>query len=247
MDGWHSWPIRRSATLRAIEDLDADVIGLQEVRGFQLRWLERRLPDYVACSGSGRNGGRRGELCPVFVRHGFAASRDVRTRWFGATPDVAGSRLLGASHPRIVVLTELEVSATGQLLQIANTHLDAASRSNRRSSATQLLGWLDPDLAHVVVGDLNASPTEESVRLLLQSGLRPALEPGDGGTAHRFRGGRDGPQIDHILFSRQWRLVSAGVAAAVSGRLPSDHWPVCAELVLDGAASLSQRPQPARP
>ena len=64
-DGLHSWPLRRTAVVRYLADLGAEVVGLQEVHGFQQRYLERRLSGYAAV-GAGRDDGReRGERCAV--------------------------------------------------------------------------------------------------------------------------------------------------------------------------------------
>jgi len=66
-DGLDSWPLRRPATAATIAGLDADLLGLQEVYGFQQRYLLRRLPGYAA-TGAGRTDGRsRGERCAVLT------------------------------------------------------------------------------------------------------------------------------------------------------------------------------------
>ena len=231
-DGWNSWPFRRRATLRMIEELDADIIGLQEAYRFQLRWLERHLPGYVVLSGAGRSGGHRGEMCPILLRRDFATPERVTTRWYGATPDLPGGRLPGASFPRIATLAVLRPTTTASTVQIANTHLDETRAANRVASADQLDGWMEPAVPHLVLGDMNAPLGSQALERLLARGRQSALEPADGGTAHGFLGGRDGPQIDHIFFSPHWTLQSAVVAATSTGRLGSDHWPVVAELTL---------------
>lgn len=234
IDGIHSWPFRRRATAGAIRDLDADVVALQEVHGFQLRWLMHRLRSYEA-DGEGRAGGKRGERCPLLVRTGDVRVLDVRTRWFGDEPARAGTRLPGASAPRIATVGELELTATARRVRVVNTHLDARIPANRARSAEQLARWVDPTMPTIVVGDLNAQLGDAVIGVLEDAGLRSALPPGSGPTAHRFTGRRDGPGIDHILVSDHWAVHSAGVVrceGASRRSLPSDHWPVVADLHL---------------
>lgn len=236
-DGLDSWPFRRRATLRAIVDLDADIVGLQEVYRFQLRWLQRRLPDHVALAGSGRNANNRGEMCPLLVRRDRFGVSGVVTRWYGDAADTPGSRLPGAAAPRIAALADLHLHGSDIHIQVVNTHLDERSAARRTQSASQLLGWLRPNVPHLVLGDLNAELTDDALAVLASGDLRPVLQGSEGGTAHDFTGGTEGPQLDHILISRDWSIVGAGPHVSRSAaRLPSDHWPVLAELSLDPAS-----------
>jgi endonuclease/exonuclease/phosphatase family metal-dependent hydrolase len=229
-DGWNSWPFRRTATLEAIRSLDADVIGLQEAFGFQLRWLARRLPGYDV-AGVGRSRRSRGEHCPVLVRSSRARVVEHSTRWFGPTPERPGTRLPGAAFPRIVTTAVLDVDGT--TVHVVNTHLDARSPENRRAALTQVAAAVDPSRPTIVMGDLNAAPTDPELAPLLDAGLRPALGSGAGGTNHDFSGRTDGRRIDHIFVSDHVRVVHADVVVVrPGGRLPSDHWPVVAQLQL---------------
>lgn len=229
LDGRHLWWLRRRATLEAIRALDADVIGLQEAYRFQLRWLTRRLPAYTS-HGAGRRDGSRGEWCPILVRSGIDVL-GVVTRWYGESPDEPGTRLAGAAFPRIATIATL--SMAGRAVQVVNTHVDEADASRRLQSAQQLLTWLDRSIPTVVVGDLNATTSEASVRSFVDAGFQDALEGVAGGTAHRFTGGTDGRRIDHVLVDRHWTARAARIAATPAQRpLPSDHWPVVADLEL---------------
>ncbi len=130
-------------------------------------------------------------------------------------------------------MAELELAGSPDHIQVLNTHLDERSRTNRARSASQLLQWLHPTPSRIVIGDFNAQVTEPTLRILTEDGLTSALAGDDHGTLHRFRGGRDGPQIDHILVSPNFAVVSSHVFATDgSGRRASDHWPVVAELEL---------------
>lgn len=230
LDGRNIWPLRRSATAAAISSLDADVIGLQEVFGFQRRWLAKRLPGYRV-EWSGRRDGRRGEACPVFLRNRSTKLIESRTRWFAEEPSTPGARLPGASFPRLATICRLSVAGHG--VDVVNTHLDEAVAENRVRSVEMLLDWLDGSGPRIVMGDLNAEPDDVALVRLQASGLRQALPTDAPGTNHDFTGRTDGRRIDHILVSEHFEVVTAEVRTdRPGGKLPSDHWPVVADLKL---------------
>ena len=176
-DGLDSWPFRRRATAQAVARLDADLVGLQEVYGFQQRYLLRRLPGYAATGAGRTDGRRRGERCTVFYRRTRLALDSSTTRWFSETPDLPGSTGWGSRLPRIVTVAHLTDLASGRRFAFANCHLEGWPPAARRRSAAALVAWLDPDLPSIVGGDLNAEPDDEAVRTLLESGLRDVFAP----------------------------------------------------------------------
>ena len=225
MDGCNSWPFRRRVAAAAIAGLGADVVGLQEVYRFQLAYLARRLPGISVHGDVGRSGEGGGEMCPVLVGPSVRVS-DVATRWYGNRP---GGLLPDARHPRLATICRVDVG--GRPVQVVNTHLDAASVANRRRSVTELLTWLDTGVPRLVIGDLNARPDSDVVRMLTDAGLRSAVPDDAPGTAHDY-GHRDpAPRIDHVLVSDEW-TVEAGAVVVLPGRYPSDHWPVVADVAL---------------
>lgn len=231
-DGRNSWPLRRRATAAALRDLEADVAGLQEVHRGAGRFLVRSLGD-VAAVGAGRTDGRRGERCLIVYRPDRLRLLRWTTRWLADDPGRPGARLPGASFPRVATLAEFVDRGSGRHLAVANTHLDEHLDHNRLAAARLLAAWLAPHLPWVVLGDFNAGPSSAAFRPLLDAGLRPVLPADAGGTAHGFTGRADGPRIDHILVRGPWDVVGSGVVRSrPRGRLPSDHWPVTADLRL---------------
>lgn len=230
-DWLSSWWFRRGATATVIRSLGADVLGLQEVYEFQRTYLARKLPG-TRWHTEGRNGGTSGEQCPVAVSDGFLTVLEHRTRWFGDTPDVPGTRLPDASFPRIATMLRCRDQRTAQDFTVVNTHLDERHAANRAASVRQLAGWLDPAVPTVVLGDFNAVAGETDVMgPLLEAGFR--LAPVTGGTVHGFTGTAAGRRIDHILAGPQWTIEEADVVRdRPGGKLPSDHWPVRATLRL---------------
>jgi len=229
-DWCNSWWFRRRATLAAIVQLDADVVGLQEAYGFQLRWLAVRLPEMQAV-GDGRSRRRRGERTSLLLRSASVEALSSTTRWFGGRADSPGTRLPGARFPRIATTARLRI-AGGAEVAVTSTHLDERSKERRLHSASQLVSWLADDSCHqVVLGDLNATPKSDVLACFIDAGFA-RVDTGPDGTVHGFTGRTDGRIIDHVLV-RGVAVVAAGVShERRRGRLPSDHWPVWAELEL---------------
>lgn len=214
-----------------VERLDADLLAVQEAFPFQLRWLARHVPGYEIV-GDGRDKRRRGEHTAVLARRSVAEVTDHRTRWFGDAPERPGTRLAGARFPRIATTVVLRLGP-GTTLRFTSTHLDEHSADRRDASAAQLIEWIGetPDIPHVLAGDFNATPDAAMFDAFAMVGLRSVLPAGAGGTSHRFSGRHDGRQIDHILVTEGIEVISADILHSEPGaRLPSDHWPVAAEL-----------------
>lgn len=252
-DGRHSWMLRARACAAAIAGLHADLVGLQEVRPLQERMLARRLPGYAGVGAGRDDGGRRGERCTVIYRPERLRLESWTVRWFSDTPQIAGSRSWGNALPRIATLCRFTDLVTGRTFGAANVHWDGASAASRRHSAEALLAWLDPPLPWLVVGDLNATVADPAVALLLAGGLTDALShlgasgPG-AATHHAWDGTADGTRIDHVLADGAWQVLAARIdRARPGGRLPSDHWPVVADVALRGQPERAgSRADPAR-
>ncbi len=237
-EGRHSWPLRAGACAAAIAGLDADLIGLQEVRLFQERGLARRLPGYAG-AGAGRDDGRgRGERCTVVYSTARLRLEEWTVRWLSDTPWLPASRSWGNPIPRIATLCRFTDLRSGARFGLADTHWDGASAVSRQRSAEALLSWLDPSLPWLVVGDLNATAADPAVASLVAGGLTDTLArlgPGGAGagTHHPWDGSTDGTRIDYVLAGPGWEVLGARIDhARPGGRLPSDHWPVVADVAL---------------
>ena len=228
-DGWNRWVFRRASCVAAIRAVAADVIALQEVRPDALRYLRRAFPDHaVAGRGRDRDGG--GEYAAVLVGGGWTLeSHD--TRWLSPTPDLPGSVGWDAGLARIATLARLRRGSTA--LGIANTHFDSRGRLARARSSALLLDWLsaEPERPWVITGDLNARPDSAPVRALTGAGFTDPFPLDAGGTEHGFTGRSDRNRIDFVLAGPGVTVTAAEIVyARPGGRMPSDHWPVVADL-----------------
>lgn len=218
--------------MAAIHGFHADVVGLQEVRPDQLEDLRRAFPS-ATFLGAARDADGGGERASVLVASGGWTVESSETRWLSASPTQPGSRGWDAALPRVVTLVRLRRGAA--LLGVANTHFDHEGTVARTRSAALIASWLavEPERPWLVLGDLNDVPGSASLRVLADAGFADALPPDAGGTEHSFTGAIDRNRIDYIL-------TGAGVSARrawigldrPAGRLPSDHWPVLADVAV---------------
>jgi endonuclease/exonuclease/phosphatase family metal-dependent hydrolase len=232
-DKGNSWPLRRRAAGTVLAHLDADLIGLQEAYGFQARSLRRRLGSY-GMTGDGRDADLKGERCSVLYRRSIVRLADSSTRWFGDEPFTPGTMLPNASHPRIATIADVVPVDGGPAITFVSTHFDQRHDDNRTTAARQLVDWLSPiDHPTIVVGDLNARPTSDAVKVLEEAGLRRALPADAPGSNHDYGRREPASPIDHILVSPHWTVLGADVVTEKPhGRFPSDHWPITADLEL---------------
>ena len=234
--GWdwrNHWRLRRRTCAAAIRGFEADVVGLQEVRPNQLDYLRAAFPT-AKILGAGRDADGGGEHAGILVAPDGWEVESSETRWLSPTPDRAGSHGWGADLPRVVTLARLTRNTTR--LGIANTHFDHAHKAAREQSATLLADWLraEPGRPWVVLGDLNAAPDSTPLRTLAAAGFTDTLPRDAGGTEHAFTGATDRTRIDYVLTGPGVHVSSTWIAhPRPDGRLPSDHWPVLADLVLD--------------
>lgn len=143
--------------------------------------------------------------------------------------------------------TAIDVVAHERPFRVVNTHLDPYDPTIRQAQAQELLeGPLDAAMPVVLMGDLNAQPTQPSIASLLDAGLRdewPSVgrEPGftccHDADLTNAEPGLD-QRIDYVLVSEgieatQAELVGAEPGDVVSGLWPSDHAGVVVELRLD--------------
>lgn len=245
-DGENAWPKRKEAVVETIRRCDPDVLGLQEAEAFQLDYLMEQLPGYTRL-GVGRTDGKlRGEFAALLLRTERFTVQESGTRWLSDTPELPGSKSWQANLPRVFTWALAEDKQSGKTTYFNNAHWDHQSQVSREKSAAAMLehtaARAGKETPAVLMGDFNAGADNPAIKRLMaaDSGLRDAFLAADPsyqrtGTFNRFRGVTTGPQIDWLFVSDHWRVDSAGVITQkISGRVPSDHFPVWAVMEMPG-------------
>jgi endonuclease/exonuclease/phosphatase family metal-dependent hydrolase len=245
IDGLNHWNHRKGFVADTIAGNGADIVGLQEVRNSQLKYIKSKLPQYAVYAAGRCDGEQSGESCPVLYRKDRFELLDSGTFWFSDTPSIAGSKGWGNLPPRICSWVHLAETHTGNGLYVYNLHLDHISQNSREKSVQLLMKKIaarQTNEAYIMMGDFNMEVQNPAMRWLNRIGLaRPRLASFDVwqsihpnrsiGTRHGFNGHFSGPQIDHIRFSSNLLAIDARIDNhSRNGRYPSDHFPVVANI-----------------
>lgn len=242
-DGANAWPHRRAALSGLMRFYAPDIFGMQEVRLHQRDQLAADLSDY-AFLGVGRDDGREGgEFSSLAFRRDRFRLIEQGGFWLSATPD-RPSRGWDSAYPRIVTWARLRDRRSGRRILALNTHWDHVGVEARLESGRLINDWIEAQRTTcenvVLIGDFNAAPSEASYQVLVRPGglldSRNVSEIPPFGPAGTFNGfdimRTDVAPIDHVLVSQGVRVARYGVLTQHDGgRLPSDHYPVLADIV----------------
>ena len=132
------WYCRMPRVAQIVRDHDFDVFGVQEAVPGEMAILEEELPEFSTV-GCGRNKDRGGEGMYIFYRRGRFDCLENGTFWLSETPDVPGSKYVGAGCPRTCTWALLRDRVTGRTFRYFNTHLDHISSKARWDGMQVLL------------------------------------------------------------------------------------------------------------
>lgn len=225
-------------TAAAIAELDADIVGLQEV---DVHWGARSEWRDVAAE-LGRRLGMRHRFAPIYdfePDQPGGARRQFGVAVLSRHPIVAFT-----NHPITRLSTqdadpvpqlmpgcaEAVIQARGARLHVYSTHLDyRADPTVRRMQVADTLAILadQPAGAHqVLTGDLNAVASAPEIAPLWQQLTN--VVPYD--PSPTYPAGVPTARIDHIAVSAGIQIISADVPDSVLARTASDHRPLVAAL-----------------
>lgn len=231
------WEDRRAAMVTLVKQQHPAVVGTQELVLKQAEYLAEHLPAY-RWFGQGRRGDSSDEHMGVFYDTAQLKVVESGDFWLSDTPDVPGSITWGNLFPRMVTWALFQRVADGQRFYLLNTHLpyrdeDEPRRVKGAQTIVARLQTLHPGVPVVVTGDFNSEPGSETYRT-----FTAAL-----GDARRLAAKVTGPRLTFQNFTTMptteldWILVRgftvkdfATLDDRPGGVLPSDHYPVRADL-----------------
>jgi len=238
-EGDRRWDVRRDSMVALLAEQKPDVIGTQELVARQADYLVSKLPGY-RWFGEGRRGGDvdGDEHMGVFYNTRTLKVVESGDYWLSDTPDVAGSISWNNLFPRMVTWALFERLGDHRRFYLLNTHLpyrpqDEPARVRGAGLILSHLQALAAGVPVLVTGDFNTEPGGETYRTL-------TAQLGD---ARELAARRQGPRLTFHDFSGKpttqldWILVRglkvdrfATLDARPLGHLPSDHFPVVADL-----------------
>ena len=237
------WSRRRGPMIELLRGLAPGVLGTQEGLDHQLADVLAGLGEHYAMVAEHRGDGEREESSAILYDTGLLELTEVRHRWLSPTPEVPGSRGWGAYFPRMYSVARFRRIADGGALVVIATHLDHEVEQARLESARILAAEvtaLGSEVPLVLMGDFNVDVGSAPYRVLLEAGLRDAVEVASrrGPVTGTFNAygppDPEGERIDWVLVNDLVQVGSARVVdAAPGGPYPSDHLPV--EVVIETA------------
>jgi endonuclease/exonuclease/phosphatase family metal-dependent hydrolase len=240
-DSIYSWPKRASQVCDFILTEKPDILGLQEVLWNHFQVLGSILMDYSSVGAGSVDGAREGEMNPVFFRKDkFNMIRHL-TFWLSDSPDIAGSKVMDSSLPRIVTWMELVEKKSHKHFFFFNTHFADDSDSARLLSSKILLkeaNKIADGFPFIISGDFNMTPAstgysiltgpDESVPLLKDSYILSEKNPsGPVSTINSFSDKVKAARIDYIFVRNGMKVLDyKTMIKQENGISISDHWPV---------------------
>ncbi|MDQ3963657.1 MAG: endonuclease/exonuclease/phosphatase family protein [Actinomycetota bacterium] len=235
------WADRVASVVETVRRCDPDVVGFQEALRPQLADLTAAFPGYQGI-GKPRDVGETAEYVPLFFRARRFDLDESGDFWLSPTPDTEGSRGWDTDVPRHCTWAKIRDTRSGSRFAVFNTHLDRWGRVARVEASRVIVTRvaLAPDLPSVVLGDLNAEEASEPLATLRNAGFLDTFreihpDAVDVQTVHHYGETSGTRKLDYILCDVRWRVLSADIIRApAEGRLPSDHYPVVADLAPSG-------------
>ena len=250
-DGENSWNNRKGLVFDVLNNQSADVIGLQEAFRFQLDEINEMVPKYIEV-GEGRAGDEYDEYSAILYRKDKFILENSGTFWLSDSPTYP-SKSWGNSHIRICTWVRLVDKKTERKFYVYNTHLDNRSQFSREESVRFILNVIDnrvDKIPYVLMGDFNAGEDNEAIKYLQNKNLKvdpfaiqtfmvdsyrvihPKVK--NVGTFNSFAGDESGPKIDYIFVDPSVNVLDADILKTnVSGRYPSDHFPVITKIKIE--------------
>jgi endonuclease/exonuclease/phosphatase family metal-dependent hydrolase len=248
-DGENHWDVRKDFLIDTIKAFNPDLLGTQETLVFQRDYIRQKLDGYEAFGVARDDGREQGEIAALFYRTERFEKLDGGNFWLSETPEVVASKSWDSALTRIATWVKLRDrrNAAAPPILCLNTHFDHEGKKARLESARLLrsrVAALGKGCALIVTGDFNADDGSEPYNALFgEADDKPApvvdayraTHPdltADEGTFSGFQATKtQGPRIDWIGASRDWKVLDAAIdRTARDGRTPSDHFPVTAVL-----------------
>ena len=241
-DGPNEWKYRRGLVVETIKGMEPDVMGVQEAFAFQMKELDKSLPNH-AYVGVGRDDGKAdGEFAGIFYRSDRFELIESDTFWLSDTPFTVASNTWDAACTRICTWLQLREKTSKRTFSVYNAHYDHISKVARENSSKaivmQMIANEHDGKPLILMGDFNTGPSSAPMRtlfngeemLLFQNTLKQDGE--EQATYGGWSGRIKGRQIDYILIaSDPHTVVESGINRHhQGGRYPSDHYPVFARV-----------------
>lgn len=242
-DSLNAWQYRKEMVASTVRFHKADLLGVQEALWNQMQDLTTLLPEYDWLGVGRDDGAQAGEFMAIFYRKERFRVIDNATFWLSETTEQPG-RGWDAACNRVVTWAQFSDRQSGEKFFHFNTHFDHKGSLARLKSAELLLqqiAGIAQNEPVIVTGDFNSTPTSEVYHILtreLTDSKKVSQYPhhGSDGTFTWFdlKNLFNDQPIDYIFIKNSIKILYHGTLTdSFNGRLPSDHFPVLTEVILN--------------
>jgi len=238
----NGWKIRCPEVVKLVRTHDFDLFGAQEVVSKQLKDLLKNLPDYAYVGVARDDGKEKGEFSPIFYKKAQFELLKSGTFWLSpndSVPNVGWD----AALPRICTWGKFQ-QKNGAIFWYFNLHMDHIGTVARLESAKLVIRKIREICGTenvILTGDFNMDQASEGYKIIAETLIdtyhkavkRNASKPTFNDYDLQVQGDS---RIDHIFVTSRFEVARYDILTdtyqADTKRLPSDHYPVRAELQL---------------
>ena len=250
----NKWEDRRELAAGLINELDAGIVGVQEMLPTMKSDFGKIFDDKFTIIGKGRYGGTKpsnDEHSDILLNNDKIEILAYKTFWLSKHPERPCSKAFLACFPRICTVAEILLKDSNQKIRVYNTHLDHISGFARKMGVKIILEYMDrynniESLPTILMGDMNSTPKGKAVQILRNNlhdyksiHLTDVYTHYSNGkpfnTFHNFKGTQNKKKnpIDYMFVSDDFEIKKSYISTeSYNGQYPSDHYPLVALLKL---------------
>jgi endonuclease/exonuclease/phosphatase family metal-dependent hydrolase len=236
------WKDRVHIACELINKNNCDIIGVQELTSSMYEDVSRELSNYrvVGKPRAKKISSERNDIL-VSEKHEILESN---TFWLSESPEEVGSSIWYSIYPRICTTAVIRLN-NNKVLRVYNTHLDCFFPKARQYGLNKIEHYIgrqyeEDGLPVILMGDFNATPNSRLIKkfsestdsnkkfIAVQESKRNIYNMP---TMSKFKGSKKGRHIDYIFVSEDVDIINTEIVDYNnSGRYPSDHYPILADL-----------------
>ena len=248
----NGWGERLPHITNLIRYHDFDIFGSQEVFYSQLTGMLEAMPEYNYIGVGRTDGDKSGECSPVFYKKEKFRLIKTGNFWISQTDSIPGKGW-DAALPRICTWGRFQILENGKHFWFFNLHMDHIGKVARVEGTKLVLEKIKAMTNGepvVLTGDFNYDQRAEGYGIISGSQLlkdtyeTAELRYSPNGTFNNFNPQyKSDSRIDHIFTTKEFKVVKYGVltdmywskadSSTQAVRIPSDHYPVKAEVILN--------------
>ena len=233
--GENHWVFRQMLVRDIIKKYAPDTFGLQEVHYAWMRYIINQFKNDYDFVGVGKDdGNKKGEYSPVFYNKHKFELLEKEDFWLSETPDKPSLGWDGAEN-RTCSYAVLKEKETENVYVVFNTHLDHIGAVAQIEGIKLIIEKAKKfkDIPIIITGDFNVTPDSEVYEMMLSNGFSDARtiakKKDEIASFHWY--GKGSKMIDFIFVKNVKAVKNVKTADdKINGRIPSDHYPVIAEV-----------------